>query len=174
MSRKKINSRQQLVRSTTLGLLGLGLGLFNTGIIKAQNKPVKNSDLKANSKKTIVKDTVKSNKNDIVFDEYETMPIFPGGDQALLDFIYKNLKYPDSAIKDKIEGRVILRFVITKIGEVDKIEIARSLQPDCDKEAIRVVKMLPKFVPGTDHGKPESRLYILPVTFKLDNHVQKN
>jgi len=174
MSRKKINSRQQLVRSTTLGLLGLGLGLFNVGIIKAQNKPVKNSDLKANSKKPIVKDTVKSNEDDKVFAEYETMPIFPGGDQALLDFIYKNLKYPDSAIKDKIEGRVILRFVITKIGEVDKIEIARSLQPDCDKEAIRVVKMLPKFVPGTDHGKPESRLYILLVTFKLDNHVQKN
>jgi len=174
MFRKKINSRQQLVRSTTLGLLGLGLGLFNTGIIKAQNKPVKNSDLKANSKKTIVKDTVKSNENDIVFDEYETMPIFPEGDQALLDFVYKNLKYPDSAIRDKIQGKVTLRFVVTKTGEVDKIEIVRSLQPDCDKEAIRVVKMLPKFAPGKQSGKPVNMSYILPITFKLDNNVQKN
>lgn len=174
MTRKKINFCQQLVRPTTLGLLVLGLGLFNTGTIEAQNKPVKNSDLKANSKETVIKDSIKSKENETVYIEFETMPIFPGGDSALLDFVYKNLKYPESAIKDKIQGRVILCFVITKTGEIDKVEIIRSLQPDCDKEAIRVVKMLPKFVPGTDHGKPESRWYVLPVIFKLENHVPKN
>jgi TonB family protein len=78
-----------------------------------------------------------------------------------------NLKYPESAIKEKKEGKVFLRFVVTKTGEVDKIGIVRSLQTDCDNEAIRVAKMLPKFIPGTDHGKPESRWYILPLIFKL-------
>ena len=151
-----------------LGSLIVGLGLTGSGVIEAQNKAVKNSDLKANSKKTIVKDTITTKKNEALFIEYETMPVFPGGDTALLDFVYKNLKYPESAIKNKIQGKVILRFVITKTGEIDKVEIIRSLQPDCDKEAIRVVKMLPKFVPATDHGKPESRWYVLPVIFKLE------
>lgn len=157
-----------------LGSLIVGLGLTGSGVIEAQNKAVKNSDLKANSKKTIVKDTIKMKENEALFIEYETMPVFPGGDTALLDFVYKNLKYPESAIKDKIQGKVTLRFVITKTGEIDKVEIIRSLQPDCDKEAIRVVKMLPKFAPATDHGKPESIWYTMPVIFKLDNNVPKN
>ena len=157
-----------------LGSLIVGLGLTGSGVIEAQNKAVKNSDLKANSKKTIVKDTITTKKNEALFIEYETMPVFPGGDTALLDFVYKNLKYPESAIKNKIQGKVILRFVITKTGEIDKVEIIRSLQPDCDKEAIRVVKMLPKFTPGNQSGKPVSIWYTMPVIFKLDNNVPKN
>ena len=167
MRRKKINFLQQLVRPMMLGLLVLGLGLFNTGIIEAQNKPVKNLDLKANLKKTIVKDSVNSNENDKVFTEYETIPQFPGGETALLDFVYMNLKYPESAIKEKKEGKVFLRFVVTETGEIEKIQVVRSLQPDCDNEAIRVVKMLPKFIPGKYSGKPMSFWYTLPVTFKL-------
>jgi len=145
----------------------VALGLFNIGIIKAQKKPIKNSVVKANSKKTIVKDTVKTKENLATWDGYEIMPQFPGGDQALLDFVYKNLKYPESAIKEKKEGKAILRFVVTKTGEVNKVEVIRSLQADCDKEAIRVVKMLPKFVPGKQSGVLVDVWYTLPVTFKL-------
>jgi len=163
MRRKEINLRHQLVQSAMLVLFVVALGLFNTEIIKAQNKPVKNSDLK----EAVKKDSINSNENDKVFTEYETMPQFPGGDQALLDFVYKNLKYPESAIKEKKEGKVILRFVVTKTGEIEKIQVARSLQVDCDNEAIRVVKMLPKFRPGKYSGKPVDISYILPVTFKL-------
>jgi hypothetical protein len=77
-----------------LGVLVVALGLFNIGIIKAQNKPVKNSVVKANSKKTIVKDTVKAKENLATWDEYEIMPQFPGGETALLDFVYMNIVVP--------------------------------------------------------------------------------
>jgi len=163
MRRKEINLRHQLVQSAMLVLFVVALGLFNTEIIKAQNKPVKNSDLK----EAVKKDSINSNENDKVFTEYETMPQFPGGDNAFLSFINMNLKYPESAIKEKKEGKVILRFVVTKTGGVDKVEIVKSLQPDCDNEAIRVVKMLPKFIPGKYSGKPMSFWYTLPVTFRL-------
>ena len=164
---RKIKLCEQLARPTIMGLLVLGLGLFNTGIIKAQNKLVKNPVVKASSKKTTVKDKIKAKENPASWDEYEIMPQFSGGDQALLDFVYKNLKYPKSAIKEEKEGKVILRFVVTKTGGVDKVEIVKSLQPDCDNEAIRVVKMLPKFIPGKYSGKPMSFWYTLPVTFRL-------
>jgi len=170
MKRKiKLHLRRLLVSPKMLGSIILSFCLGNIGIIDAQNNIPMNSDLKVNSKEAVVKDSIKSYENEKVYDGYEQNPQFPGGDKALLDFIYKNLKYPESAIKADIQGKVMLRFVITITGEVDKVEIIRSLQPDCDKEAIRVVKMLPKFIPGKYRGKPESRWYILPVTFKLPN-----
>ena len=97
----------------------------------------------------------------------EQMPQYPGGETELLNFISKNLKYPESAIKNKIQGKVTMRFVVTESGEVDKVEVLRSLQADCDKEAIRVVKSLPKFIPGKQSGKLVSVWYTLPVNFKL-------
>ena len=168
MTRKiKFHLLRLLVSPKMLGSIILSFCLGNIGIIEAQNNVPMNSNLKANSKETVAKDTIKSNENEKLYITYEQNPRFPGGDKALLDFINKNLKYPESAIKAEIQGKVMLRFVVTKTGEVEKVQIIRSLQPDCDKEAIRVVKTLPKFIPGTYSGKPVDVWYNLPVTFKL-------
>jgi TonB family protein len=97
----------------------------------------------------------------------EEMPIFPGGDSALLAYIVSNTKYPEQAKTNNIQGRVIARFCINKEGGVDKISILKSVDPQLDAEAIRVVKSLPAFKPGKQGGKPVSVWYMVPITFAL-------
>jgi protein TonB len=96
------------------------------------------------------------------------MPQYPSGESELLNFVDKNLKYPESAIKNKIQGKVVLRFVVTEKGAVDKVEILRSLDPACDKECIRVIKTLPKFIPGKQNGVNVNVWYTIPIIFKID------
>jgi protein TonB len=157
--------RMFILPKLLLGSLIVGLGLTATSV--AQNQSNNQQRKKASPKDK--SDTIRSKEveENVWCYVTEQMPQYPGGESALLNFVYKNLKYPASAVKDKIQGRVILRFVVTKTGEVDKVEVIRSLQPDCDKEAIRVVKMLPKFTPGNQSGKPVSIWYTMPITFKL-------
>jgi len=98
----------------------------------------------------------------------DQMPIFPGGEQKLLDYIYKNLKYPESAIKNNIQGKVIVRFLVTKTGKIDSVWVIRSLYPVCDKEAVRVIRSFPKFKPGKQEGKIISVWYTIPIVFKQE------
>ena len=97
----------------------------------------------------------------------EQMPLFPGGEQELLKYIGENLKYPIIDQENNVQGKVVLRFVVTKTGAVDKVEILSSLSHSADNEAIRVVRSLPKFVPGKQNGKNVAVWFTLPVTFKL-------
>ena len=97
----------------------------------------------------------------------ESMPTFPGGSQELLTFVSKNLVYPQSAIDNGIQGRVVLTFCITASGEIKDIKIVRSLTPDCDQEAIRILKLMPKWIPGQQSGKNVDAMFTLPITFKL-------
>lgn len=83
---------------------------------------------------------------------YDQMPQFPGGDEALLDFIKENLKYPRASFEAGIEGRVTIRFVISKEGSVTDVMVIRGLDSLCDKEAVRVVKMMPTWIPGRING----------------------
>lgn len=101
------------------------------------------------------------------FVSVEQMPQFPGGDAELMKFIAGNLKYPTIAAENGIEGRVVIRFVVSKEGTVTDAQIVRSLDPSCDKEAIRVVKSMPKWVPGKQNGRNVPVYYTLPVLFKL-------
>lgn len=97
----------------------------------------------------------------------EQMPQFPGGNEALLKYISTHLKYPVVAAENGIEGTVTLRFVVSPTGEVTKVEILRQLDPSCDKEAIRVIKSLPQWVPGKQNGKPVPVYFTVPVRFRL-------
>ena len=97
----------------------------------------------------------------------EQMPQFPGGNEALLKYISTHLKYPVIAAENGIEGTVTLRFVVSPTGEVTKVEILRQLDPSCDKEAIRVIKSLPQWVPGKQNGKPVPVYFTVPVRFRL-------
>ena len=101
--------------------------------------------------------------DDKVYDVVEQYPAFPGGEKALLDYLRANLRYP--AGQENTQGRVVVRFVVTKTGEVGDISIIKSLSKPFDDEAIRVVKSLPTFTPGQLNGKPVAVYYALPINF---------
>ena len=102
-----------------------------------------------------------------VFEVAEVMPEFPGGPQALFEFIRDNLKYPQEAIDNQTEGRVILQFVVDKRGKVNNIQVKRSIDPALDRAAIDVVRALPAWKPGMQNGKQVNVRYTLPIVFKL-------
>ena len=97
----------------------------------------------------------------------ETMPQFPGGQELLLKYLADNIKYPASAVKAKKQGRVIVTFIVQKNGSVTHAKIAKSIDPELDAEALRIVKGMPKWTPGTQNGKPVSVRYMVPVKFSL-------
>lgn len=102
-----------------------------------------------------------------IFVIVEEMPQFPGGDLALRKWIANNVKYPNIARENDIQGKVFVRFCVNKNGTVDKVSIARGVDPLLDKEAIRVVKLLPKWKPGMQRGKPVNVWYTVPINFQL-------
>ncbi len=103
-----------------------------------------------------------------IFTSIEQMPEFPGGPAAMNKFLSKKLKYPKSAYKNNIEGRVVVQFIVEVDGTLSDIKIKHSLDPDCDKETLRVIRKMPKWNPGRQNGVAAACYYTLPVTFKLD------
>lgn len=101
------------------------------------------------------------------YEAVEQMPQFPGGDAELMKFIYDNLRYPAVAQENGIQGRVILRFVVSKTGSIENVQVLRSPDPSLEKEAIRVVKSMPNWIPGKQNGNNVPVYFTLPVTFKL-------
>ena len=97
----------------------------------------------------------------------EEMPMFPGGDTELLKYIGANTVYPEVAKENNIQGRVIVRFCVTSKGGVSQVSILKGVDPELDKEAIRVVNTLPTFKPGKQGGKPVPVWYMVPITFTL-------
>jgi periplasmic protein TonB len=100
----------------------------------------------------------------------EEMPSFPGGEPALFKFIGENLKYPLDAQANNIQGKVILKFVVTPDGSADRIEILRSVDPSLDNEAMRVIKILPRFKPGKQGGVAVPVWYMIPVSFRIEEN----
>ena len=101
----------------------------------------------------------------------ETMPYFPGGNVLMLKYLADNIKYPASAVKAKKQGRVIVGFIVQKDGSITHAKIVRSIDPELDAEALRVVKGMPKWTPGTQFGKPVNVKYALPVKFSLQKNA---
>lgn len=97
----------------------------------------------------------------------EEMPMYPGGEVELLKFIAENTHYPDSAKTARIQGRVIVRFIVTKEGNVDGVSVIKGVHPLLDAEAIRVISLMKGFKPGMQGGRPVNVWYMVPVTFTL-------
>ncbi len=95
------------------------------------------------------------------------MPEFPGGQEELLKFIYDHIVYPEEAIANNLQGTVILRFVVSKTGDITDIEVLRSIDPLLDNESIRVISMMPRWHPGKQDGVPVRVYFSVPVTFKI-------
>ena len=95
---------------------------------------------------------------------------FPGGQEAMRDFLMTNIQYPAKALKKKNQGTVYLRFVISEHGTVSNVKVQRGIEncPECDAEALRVVKMMPKWTPAELNGKPINVWYNLPIKFKTN------
>ena len=112
--------------------------------------------------------TKTNNQTTAIFEDYEVMPVYPGGDAALFKFLQENVKYPTEAAKKGIQGRVICQFIIEKTGDIDSVKVVRGIDPHLDAEAVRVIKGMPKWTPGTYRGEKVKIKYTLPVNFKLD------
>jgi protein TonB len=105
--------------------------------------------------------------NDTTWVQVDERPVFPGGDTALLKYIAENTTYPEVAKKNNIQGRVILRFCVTSKGNVTDVSVLKSIDPELDAEATRVVKTLPVFEPGKEGGKPVPVWFMVPISFTL-------
>ena len=116
----------------------------------------------ANAQKTVVSQT-----NQKVFDTVEQMPEYPGGMQAMIAFLQTNMKYPEDASKQKVEGRVMVQFVVETDGSVSDVHVAKQVFPSLDAEAIRVVQAMPKWTPGKEKGKVVRVKYNLPIVFRM-------
>lgn len=98
-----------------------------------------------------------------IYEFVEKMPSFPGGQEEMMKFIATNLKYPEETKKSGIQGRVVVRFVVTEIGRIEDIQVLRGIDSALDKEAVRVVKTMPKWEPGMQKGKPVAVYFNLPL-----------
>lgn len=108
-----------------------------------------------------------TNQEEPVLQMATEMPEFPGGEQALINFLSENIHYPEKAQKEGIQGTVIVEFTITKLGKVENVKIARSISPELDQEAIRVVYSMPNWKPGKNKHQPVNVGYNLPIRFSL-------
>ena len=135
------------------------------GIPPAPHSTMENNDsaLACNEPKSLVakSDTL---KEEVIFGEMpETQPAFPGGQAALLKYINDNVRYPEEAKKDNLEGRVVVNFTIEKDGSVTNVKVAKSAHPILDKEAVRVVESMPKWIPGKRNGESYKVSYNIPI-----------
>lgn len=165
-----------------LGSLILGLGLAGSMPINAQTQSKKGS---SGLKKTSIKFdgplvthnepivtcyervTEPIDTANIIFEVVEQMPQYSGGDSAMIAFIHKNMTpQPIAQCYNGIGGKVICRFIVDTDGSLSNFTILRSLDPTCDKEAVRVLKLLPKFIPGKLNGRVVRVYYTVPVIFK--------
>ncbi len=121
---------------------------------------------------TIVDDNMEVDEDEVEecvsFAVVEQKPTFPGGDTALLSFISRNIVYPDEAKDSNIEGKVYVQFVIDKNGDVKNVSIVKGVCNSLDSEALRVIKMLPRWTPGKQRGKAVEVSYLIPINFKMD------
>jgi TonB family protein len=112
--------------------------------------------------------------NDSIYQIVDEMPQFPGGEKAMMEYVAKNVKYPQEAKDKEIQGRVFVSFVIEKDGSVNEVKVLRSIGGGCDEEAVRVVKAMPKWKPGKQDGKPVRVSYMMPFFFKLEESKQNS
>ncbi len=120
------------------------------------------------AKEALVTEPVKPKEEENkVFDVVEQMPSFPGGMAALMAYLQKSIKYPPIAEENGIQGRVVCTFVVERDGSVTDVRVAKSVDPSLDKEAVRVVSAMPKWIPGRQNGQSVRVKYTLPVTFRL-------
>jgi protein TonB len=108
-----------------------------------------------------------------VYDVVEQMPGFPGGTQKLIKFIEENMRYPKECAEKGIYGRVIVAFVVERNGQLSNIKVVKSVHPALDKEALRIVNLMPRWIPGRQNGKTFRVKYLIPIKFSEKKMVRR-
>ena len=158
---RELEKRQRMGKAAIVA--GLSVGLLGASQVALAQQP-----------DTLRMDTIEKAAEDVeIFGMAEEMPSFPGGEAKLVEYIAKNLNYPQEAIEKGIEGRVFVGFVIDVDGSVVDVEVKRGIGYGCDEEAVRVIKSLPKWKPGKILGELQRVSYMIPVTFKLQVEKKK-
>lgn len=137
---------------------------FVPPVIKTNTETVKETGGNTHNDNSVVEKTENDKK---VYDVVEVMPSFPGGHFALVNWISTNMKYPVVAEENGVQGRVTLTFIIERDGSIGDVRVVNSVDPSLDKEAIRLIKTMPRWNPGTQNGKPVRVKFTMPLTFRL-------
>lgn len=112
-------------------------------------------------------EVIEQSESDEVFEVVDKMPSFPGGQGAMFDFMARNIQYPKVAEENGVQGCVIVTFIVKKDGSLSYVRIVKSVDPALDKEALRLIKSMPKWSPGINKGKYVNVKFTVPVTFRL-------
>ena len=146
----------------------LALLLLPSFNLKAQNVISPNNEKNGPTiLRTVGDDSTESGQEE-VYQVVGQQPSFPGGREELFKYLAYNVKYPIDAAKNKIEGRVLVTFVVEHDGSISNVDVANSVYPSLDKESIRVVSGMPKWIPGKANGKTVRVKYTIPITFRLN------
>lgn len=156
-------TKNPIAFSLRLALLSASLVLIFFACSSPEEKNKENKDIPNTKVETVNESTTE----DPVFLVVEVMPEYIGGESAMYEFIGKNIKYPDEAKKEGIQGRVFLSFVVEKDGQISNVEILRGIGGGCDEEAVRVLKSMPNWTPGQQRGVPVRVQYRMPIKFTL-------
>jgi TonB family protein len=141
-------------------------------VVNQQSKVTPTSRVvKANAEAQVTDESAPQSKK--VYRSVDQMPQFPGGEAGLMRYLQSNINYPANAAMNNIGGRVILQFVVEKDGHIGEVKVVRSIDPEIDAEAVRVVKSLPDFIPGRQDGEPVAVWYTIPVSFKVQSEPAK-
>lgn len=160
-----------LARFQCLILFAIGGGVFAQSLPTVDTQDT--THLKLLLQEEAVSRNVKRKHEPGLMIDVEVSPRFPGGEEALYRFIDTVRIYPPQAIEEQIEGRVVVRFIITDTGELKNVEVFRSLCPSCDAEALRIVKRMPKWIPGRWAETPKAMNYVLPIPFRLPLELKR-
>ena len=165
---EQLATRQALGKS--VAVLGIALGVTSFTGLSATNQSnnlQNNSSITLTDKLEIIQTQGVITKP-ITVDEVDgSMPEYPGGRQAMMSFLSTNTNYPEVCVKDSIQGVVVVQFTVDTTGKVTKAHIVRSIHPELDAEALRVVNSFPAWKPAMQNGKPVASKYTMPVVFRL-------
>ena len=173
----ELRRRSSMGKKVALAGIAMGMaGLSGCGIGKILQPPLagipamppeQQAQQLAASADTITTDSIRPVKKDekVLDGIVEESPQFPGGDKALLEYMKKNLQYPDEVCG---QGRVVVSFMVEKDGSISEAKVVKSVCKEFDEEALRLVNAMPKWIPGKQLGMPVSTKYTLPVIFRLE------
>jgi TonB family protein len=161
---KPLSGASVIIDKTTNGTITDKDGFFKLTL----DDPNQTINISYVGKNSISMKVMEDNDQNDVFQIVEKMPVFPGEEEALSKFLSENIKYPEQALKDTIQGRVFVNFIVEKDGSVSNAKIARGVTESLDNEALRVINMMPKWIPGMQRGKPVRVSFTLPINFVLN------
>ncbi len=170
MYKEKTSLRRRLFALALIPAIGAGIAVTSIPAVAGALESLATVSEATASSTT---EKVKPAEDKEIYKSVEVLPEFPGGLEALLNYLSRNIRYPEEAHNANEQGKVVVKFVVDKDGTVCDAEILKGVSESLDKEAIRVVESMPKWTPGTVKGQPVDCFFTLPINFKLEDNTPK-